>query len=171
MSGIGCIIIALQLARLFGHEPQGGGTIPALMEVPTAVMDPHFGALFVGLLTLAMVFSWPATWGRYVPSPLAALIVGTLVGLTLEGLPVLGAIPTGLPSFLMPAIEAAAILAVLGAIDSLLTSLVADNMTRTRHHSNRELVGQGIGNTVAGLFGGIPGAGATMRTVVNIRTG
>ena len=180
MSGIGCIIIALQLARLFGHEPQGGGTIPALMEVPSAVMDPHFGALFVGLLTLTMVFSWPATWGRYVPSPLAALIVGTLVGLTLEGLPVLGAIPTGLPSFVMPAIEAdtaiivfeaAAILAVLGAIDSLLTSLVADNMTRTRHHSNRELVGQGIGNTVAGLFGGIPGAGATMRTVVNIRTG
>ena len=67
--------------------------------------------------------------------------------------------------------EAAFILAVLGAIDSLLTSLVADNMTRTRHNSNRELIGQGVGNTVAGFFGGIPGAGATMRTVVNIRTG
>jgi len=68
-------------------------------------------------------------------------------------------------------LEAAFILAVLGAIDSLLTSLVADNMTRTRHDSEKELIGQGIGNTVAGLFGAIPGAGATMRTVVNIRTG
>ena len=68
-------------------------------------------------------------------------------------------------------LQAAIILAVLGAIDSLLTSLVADNMTRTRHDSNKELLGQGIGNTVAGFIGGIPGAGATMRTVVNIRTG
>jgi SulP family sulfate permease len=67
--------------------------------------------------------------------------------------------------------EAAFVLALLGSIDSLLTSLVADNMTRTRHDSNRELIGQGIGNAVAGLFGGAPGAGATMRTVVNIRTG
>jgi SulP family sulfate permease len=67
--------------------------------------------------------------------------------------------------------EAALILAILGAIDSLLTSLVADNMTRTRHDSNRELIGQGVGNMAAGFFGGIPGAGATMRTVVNIRTG
>ena len=180
MSGIGCIIIALQLARLFGHEPEGGCTIPALMEVPSAVMDPHFGALFVGLLTLAMVFSWPATWGKVIPAPLAALVTGTVIGLSIEGLPILGAIPTGLPSFIVPSIEAntaiiifeaAAILAALGAIDSLLTSLVADNMTRTRHNSNRELIGQGIGNTVAGLFGGVPGAGATMRTVVNIRTG
>jgi len=180
MSGIGCIIIALQLARLFGHEPEGGGTIPALMEVPSALMDPHFGALFLGLLTLAMVFSWPATWGKVIPAPLAALVTGTVIGLSIEGIPILGAIPTGLPHFIIPSIEAstaiiifeaAAILAALGAIDSLLTSLVADNMTRTRHNSNRELIGQGIGNTVAGFFGGIPGAGATMRTVVNIRTG
>jgi SulP family sulfate permease len=68
-------------------------------------------------------------------------------------------------------IEAAFILALLGSIDSLLTSLVADNMTRTRHESNKELIGQGIGNMAAGFFGGIPGAGATMRTVANIRTG
>jgi SulP family sulfate permease len=68
-------------------------------------------------------------------------------------------------------LEAALILALLGSIDSLLTSLVADNMTRSRHDSNRELIGQGIGNTFAGLFGGTAGAGATMRTVVNIRTG
>ena len=180
MSGIGCIIIALQLARLFGHEPAGSGTIPALMEVPNAVSNPNWEALGIGLLTLAIVFRWPAKWGRYLPGPLAALITGTVASLGLSTVPVLGDIPTGLPQFIMPAFssdtllivfEAAMILAVLGAIDSLLTSLVADNMTRTRHHSNRELIGQGVGNTIAGFFGGIPGAGATMRTVVNIRTG
>ena len=180
MSGIGCIIIALQLARLFGHEPAESGTIPALMEIPTAVSNPNMGALGVGLLTLGIVFFWPSNWGRYLPGPLAALIIGTLVSLALTDVPILGAIPTGLPDFIVPAFssatilivfEAAMILAILGAIDSLLTSLVADNMTRTRHHSNRELIGQGIGNMAAGFFGGIPGAGATMRTVVNIRTG
>jgi SulP family sulfate permease len=180
MSGIGCIIIALQLARLFGHEPQGGGTIPALLEVPYAISNPNLEALGIGVLTLAMVFLWPASWGRYLPGPLAALIVGTVASLGLSNVPVLGAIPTGLPEFIMPSLsndtvlivfEAALILAILGAIDSLLTSRVADNMTRTRHRSNRELIGQGVGNVVAGFFGGIPGAGATMRTVVNIRTG
>ena len=69
MSGIGCIIIALQLARLFGHEPAGSGTIPALMEVPNAVSDPNWEALGIGLLTLAIVFRWPAKWGRYLPAP------------------------------------------------------------------------------------------------------
>ena len=180
MSGIGCIIIALQLARLFGHEPEGGGTIPALLEVPSAMADPNYSAVGISLLTLAIVFAWPAQWGKYLPSPLVALIVGTLVGMGFDNLPILGTIPTGLPSFIMPSVsgdtlliimEAALILAVLGAIDSLLTSLVADNMTRTRHDSNRELIGQGLGNMAAGFFGGIPGAGATMRTVVNIRTG
>ena len=180
MSGIGCIIIALQLARLFGHEPQGGGTIPALLEVPYAISNPNLEALGISVLTLTMVFLWPASWGRYLPGPLAALIVGTVASLGLSNVPVLGAIPTGLPKFIMPSLsndtvlivfEAALILAILGAIDSLLTSLVADNMTRTRHRSNRELIGQGVGNIVAGFFGGIPGAGATMRTVVNIRTG
>ena len=180
MSGIGYIIIALQLARLFGHEPEGGGTIPALLEVPNAITNPNVEALGIGVLTLGMVFLWPANWGRYLPGPLAALIVGTVVSLGLSNVPVLGAIPTGLPEFIMPSLsndtvlivfEAALILAILGAIDSLLTSLVADNMTRTRHHSNRELIGQGVGNVAAGFFGGIPGAGATMRTVVNIRTG
>lgn len=180
MSGIGCIIIALQLSRLFGHEPEGSGTIPALTAVPAAVMDPVWPALIIGLGTLAMVFYWPKALAKWVPGPLAALVVGTIVGVILPGAPLLGDIPTGFPSLVVPTfthstflivLEAAFILALLGAIDSLLTSLVADNMTRTRHNSDRELVGQGIGNTVAGLFGAIPGAGATMRTVVNIRTG
>lgn len=180
MSGIGCIIIALQFARLFGHEPEGGGTIPALTAIPSAVADPNFVALGIGLVTLAIVFFWPPNLGRFIPGALAALIIGTLLSLGIAGAPVLGDIPVGLPAFIMPTFngatflivaEAAFILAILGAIDSLLTSLVADNMTRTRHDSDKELIGQGIGNTIAGLFGAIPGAGATMRTVVNIRSG
>lgn len=180
MSGIGCIIIALQASRLFGHEPADAGTISALQAIPVAVTNPYMMATVLSLLSLAIVFFWPKKWGRYLPAPLAALIAGTLVSVLMPGAPVLGDIPTGFPSFMMPTLsqdamfvvaEAAILLAVLGSIDSLLTSLVADNMTRTRHDSNKELVGQGIGNAVAGLFGGIPGAGATMRTVVNIRTG
>jgi SulP family sulfate permease len=180
MSGIGCIIIALQTARLFGHEPESGGTVPALLEIPGAVMDPNLSAFALGALTLAIVFMWPKTWGRLLPAPLAALLIGTVAGLGLSAAPVLGEVPTGLPAFIMPnfstdaafvIFEAAIILALLGSIDSLLTSLVADNMTRTRHDSNKELIGQGIGNMAAGFFGGIPGAGATMRTVANIRTG
>ncbi len=180
MSGIGCIIIALQTARLFGHEPVGKGTIPALQSIPGAVADPNFIALFLGLLTLAIVFFWPKNLGKWIPGALAALIIGTLISVAMPGAPILGNIPTGLPSLIIPSLsgdamfvvlEAAILLALLGAIDSLLTSLVADNMTRTRHNSDKELIGQGIGNSVAGFFGGIPGAGATMRTVVNIRSG
>ena len=180
MSGIGVIIILLQTARLFGHEPEGGGTIPAITAIPGALADPNFSALIIGLTTLGVIFFWPKSIGKYVPGALAALIIGTLVSLVLQDVPILGNIPTGLPEFLIPTfsgdtfliiLEAAIILALLGAIDSLLTSLVADNMTRTRHHSEKELIGQGIGNTIAGFFGAIPGAGATMRTVVNIRSG
>ncbi|MEL7486644.1 MAG: SulP family inorganic anion transporter, partial [Pseudomonadota bacterium] len=182
MSGIGAIIIALQVSRLFGHEPTGSGTIPALSAIPGAVADPVWGALAVGVVSLAIVFTWPKALGKYVPGALAALVIGTVLSLFI-GLPrelTLGDIPTGLPQFALPTVtpeafglilEAAIILALLGAIDSLLTSLVADSMTGTRHQSNKELVGQGIGNTIAGLFGAIPGAGATMRTVVNIRSG
>ena len=180
MSGIGCIIIALQVSRLFGHEPEGGGTIPALTAIPSAVMDPNMAALTIGVVTLGVLFFWPKALGKIVPGALAGLIIGTVLSLFIKGAPILGDIPTGFPALIIPSftkdtflivMEAAVILAILGAIDSLLTSLVADNMTRTRHNSDRELIGQGIGNTLAGLFGAIPGAGATMRTVVNIRTG
>lgn len=180
MTGIGCIIIALQTSRLFGHEPTGTGTIPAISAIPSAIADPNVIALGLGLLTLIIVFSWPKNLGKFVPPPLAALIIGTVLSELIVGAPVLGDIPTGLPSFILPAIEqgtamivfeAALVLALLGSLDSLLTSLVADNMTRTKHDSNQELIGQGVGNIFAGFFGGIPGAGATMRTVVNIRTG
>ncbi len=180
MSGIGVIIIALQISRLFGHEPEGGGTIPALAAIPAALSAPMLSAVFVGAISLAVVFAWPKSWGKWIPGALAALLIGTVASLFVQGAPVIGDIPTGFPELRLPqltgdatvlVIEAAVILAILGSIDSLLTSLVADNMTRGHHKSNQELVGQGIGNAVAGLFGAIPGAGATMRTVVNIRSG
>jgi len=179
MTGIGAIIIILQLNPLLGHEAPGG-TMGALGNLPAALADIHPANLLLGLGTLAMVYSWPARFGRYLPAPLAALIAGTLIAYFALDVPVLGNIPTGLPELQLPVfggdqlwlvLEAALVLAVLGSLDSLLTSLVADNMTRERHHSNRELIGQGIGNTAAGLLGGIAGAGATMRTVVNIRSG
>lgn len=180
MSGIGVIIILLQTSRLFGGEPDGGGTINAIQAIPDAIASTNTSALILSIITLAIVFLWPAQAARFVPGALVALIVGTGLGQVITGAPLLGDIPTGFPDFVIPTfsagtfgvvLEGAIILALLGAIDSLLTSLVADNMTRTRHNSNRELIGQGIGNSVAGLFGGIPGAGATMRTVINIRSG
>ncbi|MEM1380560.1 MAG: SulP family inorganic anion transporter [Pseudomonadota bacterium] len=186
MSGIGVIIILLQASRLFGSKPDRGGTIGALEAIPGAVMSPDVIATGIAFLALAIVFFWPKQIGKYVPAPLAALIIGTLVALPFDvpklvsELPTFNAFSDRLPAFTMPQFDAevmvlvfkaAIVLAVLGAIDSLLTSLVADNATRTRHDSNRELIGQGIGNSIAGLFGAIPGAGATMRTMVNIRTG
>ena len=179
MSGIGVIIIILQLDATVGHMAPAG-TISALKYLPTALTDINISALIVAAVTLVVVYAWPTAWGKYLPAALAALVAGTVLSLFLGTMPILGEIPSGLPSFRMPVfeqgamllvVEAAFILAVLGAIDSLLTSLVADNMTRTRHDSNQELIGQGVGNAVAGLFGGIAGAGATMRTVVNIRSG
>lgn len=179
MSGIGAIIIILQVGRLLGGDPSGN-TLEALTMIPEMVKQHNWAAIAVGATSLLVGYLWPARLNKILPGALAALIFGTVVSLIIPGAPLLGDIPTGLPEFHMPVfeqsslylvLEAAVILAVLGAIDSLLTSLVADNMTRTQHKSNQELIGQGIGNTVAGFFSAIPGAGATMRTVINIRAG
>jgi SulP family sulfate permease len=146
----------------------------------------EYHALELGVLVLVMVYGIPnylPALNRLIPAPLFALIAATLFYIFFmeEGsTPTVGEIPSSLPSLTIPVIEfdiliqmigSALTLAGLGAIDSLLTSLVADSMTRTQHKSDRELIGQGIGNTVAGFFGGLPGAGATMRTVVNIKAG
>jgi len=181
MSGIGCIIIILQLGPLIGHETPAGGTLAVLAGLPDLLSAPGRDATIVGVLTLAIVTLTPNRIGRFLPSPLIALVAGTvLVAFLLPGAPVLGEIPTGLPTPHLPTFEIAAVpgmvqsalvLALLGTIDSLLTSLIADNVTQGQHDSDRELIGQGIGNAIAGAFGAIPGAGATMRTVINVRTG
>ena len=183
MSGIGVIIILLQFGPLLGHAAPGG-PLASAEALPGFLAHPHGPALTLGLLSLAIVYLLPARINRILPAPLLALIVGTTVMLLwFNGqAPILGDVPTGLPSphwptfvadwtLLVGMIKSAVVLALLGTIDSLLTSLVADNITHTHHDSDRELIGQGIGNTIAGIFGGLPGAGATMRTVVNVRAG
>lgn len=183
MSGIGVIIIILQLAPLVGHETTKEGIFAAFQNLPAVFSNPQMDATILGVITLLIVYLWPAKLSKLFPSALLALIVGTLLYVFFfqgGNAKILGNIPTGIPALQMPAfnssilvdmLKSATVLALLGAIDSLLTSLVADNKTRTHHDSDRELIGQGIGNAVAGFFGGLPGAGATMRTVVNIRAG
>ena len=181
MSGIGIIIILLQTLPFMGAESASGGPVGAIQAWPDAISNLNLSALAIATVTLVVGFAWPARLSKVLPSTLAALITGTLLGvLWLTDSAVIGDVPTGLPDFWIPdfspdvltrAVQPALIIALLGAIDSLLTSLIADSMTRTAHQPDRELVGQGIGNTMAGLFGGLPGAGATLGTVVNIRAG
>ncbi|NEO97181.1 MAG: SulP family inorganic anion transporter [Symploca sp. SIO2E9] len=182
MSGIGVIIIIIEIAPLLGHQTYGS-VVESLRELPGFVMDPKPAATALGLLTLAIVFGSPPKLNRILPAPLLALVVCTLISVyLLPGSEIMriGEIPIGLPKIHLPVFNFAQIkdivgyglmLATLGAIDSLLTSLVADNITRTQHDSDRELIGQGIGNLISGLFGGLPGAGATMRTVINVYAG
>jgi sulfate permease, SulP family len=182
MSGIGVIIVLLQLPPLLGHTGSGA-VLTTLQQLPTYLSQPNPIAMGLGLLTLIIVFAAPPKLNRILPSPLLALVSVTVLSVVVFGdanLARIGAIPTGLPTLRRPTfslselaemLRYALMLGVLGSIDSLLTSLVADNISRTQHNSDKELIGQGIGNLLAGLFGGLPGAGATMRTVVNVQAG
>ncbi len=188
MSGIGVIILIIQLGPLFGITT-GGGVIESVNRLIDN-FQPNGAAIAVSIMTLAIVFLTPRKISQWLPSPLLALLIVTPLSLLLfndaaliergmSPLPRIGDIPEGGLTFSMPNIQenlsvivqAGLVLAVLGAIDSLLTSLVADNISQTRHNSDRELIGQGIGNSVSGLFSGLPGAGATMRTVINVKSG
>lgn len=180
MSGIGCILIIMQLDHMVGH-PATPGVLEALVAGLHIFSQPNMHAVTIGLVSLAICLFTPGRISRVIPSPLIALLAGTVMVLGgLDQAPVIGSIPSGLPGLHIPLFDrallgdmlfAALVLASLGAIDSLLTSVVADSATGTFHDSDRELVGQGIGNLAAGLVGGIPGAGATIRTVSNIRAG
>ena len=181
MSGIGIIIILVQTLPFLGASVVTGGPMGVVRAWPDVISDVNLSALAIAAVTLAVGVVWPSQLKKFLPPTLAALIVGTLLGiLWLTNTPVIGDVPTGLPTLRMPdlsinvlvrAVQPALTIALLGSIDSLLTALIADSMTRTRHNPNRELVGQGIGNVAAGLFWGLPGAGATLGTVVNIRAG
>lgn len=189
MSGIGVIIILQQLYPLVGLK--GSGTmVDLVMGIPAAVADGiSLTALLLGVGTILIIQFFPKITTK-VPATLVALIVMTIVSLFcgLDKKLIIGDIPSGLPLpfFLKEGVDMASVdwmtvlksaiipgltLAGLGSIDTLLTSVVADNITKTKHNSNKELIGQGIGNAVAGLFCGLPGAGATMRTVVNVKSG
>ena len=182
MSGIGIIIIIFQIFPILGlTSPSKIADVFTML--PEAINISNYTSIIVAISTIIVIYITPKII-KIIPSTLIALILASLVSFIFSfDIPLIGEMPTGLPSLkvsslfslnfsdisfvLLPALT----LAGLGTIDSLLTSVVADNITRTKHNSNRELIGQGIGNMVASLFGGIPGAGATMRTVVNVKSG
>lgn len=159
------------------------GVLGAIKVFPRAIKNVNWLELLLALGTIFIIYGFKRVTNK-VPSTLVALLVmsGIAIGFGLDYRPI-EQIPQGLPvpnfgiftefSFtnVAPYFFTALTLALLGAIDSLLTSVVADNMTKTKHQPNKELIGQGIGNTIGAFFGGLPGAGATIRTVVNINAG
>lgn len=186
MSGIGVILIILQLAPALGQAPPSGGVLGTLLNIPSIIsdIDPYELILFV--ITLGCLFFTPRSIRMRFPPQLLALIGMTLLAALVSqynqniDIRMIGQIDASLPSFVLPTFSLmqlqtmlidAMVLGMLGCIDSMLTSVIADNMTRTEHDSNKELIGQGLGNIVSGMFGGLPGAGATMGTVVNIQAG
>ena len=183
MSGIGIVLVILQLPSILGHLPPPGGVVGTLKELPALWASLQPQEMFLGVLTLSILFFLPKASHRYVPPQLVALIVGTTAPFILlqdYEIRKIGEISMSLPTLQWPTFTAdqfttivlnAMVLGTLGCIDSLLTSVISDSLTRQEHDSNRELIGQGIGNIVSGLFGGLPGAGATMGTIVNIQSG
>ena len=183
MSGIGVILIILQLAPFLGQASPKGGVVGTVQNIPTLIGNINPLETLLAVITVAILFFYPSKLKKYLPPQLLALIVGSLIAIFFFGnaeIRRIGEISVGLPSLQMPTFSGAQlqtmlvdalVLAMLGCIDALLTSLVADSLTRTEHDSNKELIGQGLGNLVSGLFGGIAGAGATMGTVVNIQSG
>jgi SulP family sulfate permease len=183
MSGIGFILIFLQIAPFLGQASPKGGVMGTIMNIPNLLQNINPIETFLGVLTVAILFLMPGKIKKLVPPQLIALVVGTLVSLFFfQNVEIrrIGEIPMGLPSLVLPTFSGpqfnemlidAVVLGMLGCIDSLLTSVIADSLTQTQHNSNKELLGQGLGNLISGLCGGLPGAGATMGTVVNIQTG
>ena len=173
--------ILKEAQTLAGSE--ASGVIGAIRVLPRALERLNWIELILTLATILIIYGFKKIT-RVIPSTLVALLLvsGLAYLFNIEYRPI-ETIPQGLPmpefriftefdlQTLIPYLFTAFTLALLGAIDSLLTSVVADNMTKTRHEPNRELIGQGIGNSIAALFGGLPGAGATIRTVVNINAG
>ncbi|MBN2471990.1 MAG: SulP family inorganic anion transporter [Anaerolineae bacterium] len=182
MSGVGLIIVILQIWPFLGVSSPGS-TLQVFTRIGEPLAAINWAAVGLGALTMLIFYLFPRVT-RIIPSALVALLAGTAAAVLLRlDVPVIGDIPSGLPALqigqlftVSPAdylivVEFALILAMLGSIDSLLTSVIANNITKTKHNSNRELIGQGIGNMAAALIGGIPGAGATKGTVVNINAG
>jgi SulP family sulfate permease len=184
MTGIGVILVVLQLGPLLGHATPKGGVVGTLQSLPELITSINAPEATLGAITIAILVLYPSRFKRLVPPQLVALVAGTVLSLIFfsgaDGLRRIGEIPAGLPALQVPTFSAAQLqmmtvnalmLALLGCIDALLTSVISDSLTRTQHNSNKELIGQGLGNLASGLFGGIAGAGATMGTVVNIQTG
>lgn len=180
MTGIGIIILTQQIFPALGMASPASDPVTIISSLGTIPAGFNFSAALLAVLTIALILIFPR-YVKAVPASLVALVgltvLAVIVGLSV---PVIGQIPTGLPHFIMPVFSladsklllwSALQLAFLGSIDSLTTSLVADNITKTRHKSNQELVGQGVGNMASAMFGGLPCAGAFVRTSINVRAG
>jgi sulfate permease, SulP family len=180
MSGIGVIIIIQQLYPIVGAEAPSSDAVKILRSLPMLPGAIVWPVALLGIITLAIIQILPRLT-RKIPASLVALLVVTACGVAFGiNAPRIGTIPAGLPALVIPKltfdqgamiVTAAIELALLGAIDSLLSALLADSLTKSHHDSNRELIGQGIGNMGAALVGGLPGAGANIRTIVNIEAG
>ncbi len=182
MSGIGIILVLLQLAPFLGQDPKGG-VMGTLSQLPALIQGTQPMELSLAVITLAILWFTPSALKKVCPPQLLALVVGTLLAVTVfngAGLRTIPSFSAEFPTLSMPDFSGgqirmmvvnAAVLGMLGCIDALLTSVVADSLTRTEHDSNKELIGQGVANVASGLFGALPGAGATMGTVVNIQAG
>ncbi|MBM5816706.1 MAG: SulP family inorganic anion transporter [Cyanobacteria bacterium K_Offshore_surface_m2_239] len=185
MSGIGIILVVLQIGPFLGQAIPKGGVIGTLNALPQLLNNTRPSEVTLAVITLAILWLTPAAVKKIAPPQLIALVVGTLLSLTVltggaEEIRRIGELASGFPQLRVPYFELddlrvmlvdSAVLGMLGCIDALLTAVIADSITRTEHDSNKELIGQGLGNLVSGLFGGLPGAGATMGTVVNIQAG
>jgi SulP family sulfate permease len=189
MSGIGFILVILQIGPFLGQAIPKGGVMGTLTAIPQLLQNARPTEVILALITLAILWLSPARLKKIAPPQLVALVAGTVLSLTLltggdaaagEGIRRIGEIASGFPKLQVPTFAVgelrlmfidAAVLGMLGCIDALLTAVIADSITRSEHNSNKELIGQGLGNLVSGLFGGIAGAGATMGTVVNIQAG
>ncbi len=179
MTGIGAIIICIELAPLFGL-PSSGNVLSALQSLVIIPQKLNNQAVFIGAFSLAVIYLLPLISKR-IPASLVALGTATWISVAFHmDLPKIGDIPSNLPVPQFPSISITDLhlviqngltLAFLGSIDSLLTSLVLDKVNKGRHNSDQELIGQGLGNMVAGMIGGLPGAGATMRSMVNVKSG
>lgn len=182
MSGLGLTIILLQIAPLLGHANTGTAW-HSLLQLPSVIAHPATETALIGVSALILMYFQPKSIGKYIPSPLTAVVLGTISYLLLfpdSMVHTVGEIGSVLPELHWPVysgelitdiVKSALALAILGSIDTLMTSLVADNISRSHHNPDRELLGQGIGNIFSGLAGGIAGAGASMRTVINVRHG
>jgi len=180
MSGIGIIIIILQINPFLGL-PSDASIIHILVTLPSHLPNSKIQAIILASLTLVIMLFTPSKIAKLIPTPLIALFILTPMSIYLNfNVVTIGEIPTTLPNIIIPNLDfdnyrliltLAFTLAILGMIDTLLTSIVADSITNTKHKPNKELIGQGIGNAICGLFGAIPGAGATMRTVINVKSG
>ncbi|CAN5830487.1 SulP family inorganic anion transporter [soil metagenome] len=183
MSGIGLILIILQIGPALGQISPKGGVLGTLQNLPGLLSNIQLSDAVLALLTVLMIVYFPKNLRRFAPPQLVAMVIGTVISLTVFGsvdMRRIGEIPLAIPTLHLPVFSSSQmrnmlvdsiVLGILGCIDALLTSVVADSLTRSEHDSNKELIGQGIGNIASGLFGGLPGAGATMGTVVNIKAG